>query len=123
MLEAVPMLTVTGVIKKDGEFTPIYCDQETGDCAYDDALSGSPLLLSNISVDNPLAMSSLDSLEDKVEDNDLVGIIVRDDLTCITLFTEDKAGERTLKNFADRSGDMFDYDSDCDYEFERELED
>jgi hypothetical protein len=119
MLETSTKHILCGGIIDNDEFTEIYCDPETGDCAFESTTDGAAILIGEVSVDNPLAMLDLAPLKKNLLENKFggaIGIICRTN-GAIAILPDEKAEERELLNIAESTGDTFDIDLDQQYDY------
>lgn len=121
MLETTSMV-VCGAIKVDEIVQPIYCNPETGDCAFELPSTDFPQLIANVSVENPLELKSMSEIAKTLDSANVMGMILCEDNKVISIFDEDTAGERTYAEAGNRDLETFSIDLDCDYEIEEDEE-
>lgn len=119
MLETSSKHILCGAIIDNGEVTGIYCDPETGDCAYEGTIDGIAMLVGEISVDNPLPMADISRLERDLPNDKYagaVGVILTMDKV-VAIMPGEVAELRTLASADKHSTDVVSIDMDQVYEF------
>lgn len=117
MLSTNSNMVVAGVILMDNEYCPVYVHQTTGDCAYEEPSTTTAILISEVSVDDPLEIKDLQKLERSVASmgDSLIGIICKTDGTAVVIVDEDTAVVRPLSSLTE-GGEPFSIDMSFDYE-------
>ena len=73
MLEVNPNYIVCGCMVVNSENTPLYCNQNTGEVAYENSDDGTTMLVGEISITDPLEMEVLNSIGEKLMKNEVAG--------------------------------------------------
>lgn len=81
-----------GVIKENGEYSPIYCAPATGECYFTDPIMSYNRLISELSVDKPLEVDLSDISEAHASGvyGECIGVIYEGD-TIIKLLDDESA--------------------------------
>lgn len=117
MLSTNPNMVVAGVISVDDEFCPIYVHTGTGDCAYEEPSTTTPILISEVSVDDPLECHDIRRLENNLNQfsANMIGLILKQNGKAVVIIDEDTAAIRDLSNLTE-CGEIFSIDMTSDYE-------
>ena len=108
-----------GVIFENGECSPIYCNQVTGECYFPDPVMSYNRLISELSADEPVEVDPADIAEAVVEGvyGECIGVIYNGEMI-IKLVSDDQAVGVPVDN-PTGDGERFvidiygDYDEDC----------
>lgn len=121
MLETQTNLIVAGLLVVDGEVSPIFVDVNNGDCVFELPSVGTPQLIAEVSVDNPMEITDVRAMEKSLSSagNDFKGIIFRTDGTAIVILDENTAVIRKIDCLGS-GGDTFGIDLNCDYDVDEE---
>ena len=119
MLSTNSNMVVAGVLLVDEEWCPVYVHCTTGDCAYEEPNTSLAILISEVTVDDPLPVSDVKRLQVSLESMAAIGIICKKNGEAVVILDEDTAVIRPLSSLSDGgtqfSIDMsFDYDEDDD---------
>lgn len=116
MLESVGSLVLCGCVSIDNEVTPIYANVNTGEVCLELPATGDPVLISEISVTDPVQCMDVRALTSSLESLEgAIGIVLRRSGTAIVILSETKAVERSMSNLMS-GGEVFDIDMTEDYE-------
>ena len=124
MLSTNVNMVVAGIILVNDEFCPIYVHTETGDCAFEDPTTSTAVLISEVSVEDPLECHDIQRLERNIESmqDSMIGLIFKQDGTAVVILSEDQAVVRPLSSLTE-GGEVFSIDTASDYDEEDADED
>lgn len=108
-----------GIIKENGEYSPIYCDPANGECYFADPVMSYNRLISELSVDRPFEVELADIAEAHASGayGECIGVIYEGD-TIIKLLDDVSAVRVPVDLPMSVAGDIFAIDIYGDYDEE-----
>lgn len=116
MLESVGNLVLCGCIKIDNEVAPVYANVDTGEVCFELPATDDPVLISEISVTDPIQCNDLRALTHSVSSlPDAIGVVLRQCGTAIVFLDKTHAVERSISDLTS-GGTVFEVDMSDDYQ-------
>lgn len=117
MLSTSESMVLSGLLLVNEEFCPIYVHTTTGDCAYEDPDMSTGILISELSVPDPMEITNLSNLRTNLSSmkGKMIGLILKRSGTAIVILDENTAVERPLSSL-DKGGTPFPIDMTMDYD-------
>ena len=106
-----------GIIHENGEFTPIYCNPTTGECYFEDSIMGTPRLIAEVSIADPVEMEFDDMIANYSENayGKCMGVIYDGDCI-IKLLTDSTAARYDIGDLNTEISPEFSIDIYGDYD-------